>query len=582
MHVRWLTWHVIFLARTWPVTATSYVTEHDLKTSLLLGYDGAVRPARWAAEAAHTGPVCPVPSADVVTLTMEVTAVENVDQLELAYDVEGRMTATWTDARLAFAGTTQAGCTDQLSFDSVEAEPIWKPELMFHDAITSYIGNRGSAADRLAGNLERLEIQHDGTVTWLIRWHAKLRCPMHFGQLPYDVHNCAVVLGSFTHRADEVKLRWASAAPVSSSARNLTEWQVAVDSSNVTELQMHWGSSRAFSFVSVELSLQRIAYSYMWTYWFNSVLLVAVSYSGFWLKMDPGRVALSVISLMVAYTQLQSLKMTLPRIGYQMWLVNFLFRSILFQCLTFIVMALVNYGELNREKLAQEDHRLAEEGSRVAQMLAALGIRHPHWHFHHQRNRQPDDQTPARRGRQPRRVADHSGAGFSLEHATSVIDRSIGAQRGKALVQNASGRSQAWVQNGETPSPQRRANSGAPSALSPPPSPPPPVGAAYAVDQAGSPKQRKAEQANGTTLNGKGCKAAGQGIVAARRLLDVNNDGVVNKDDLIHVAGKTSWLWRTSVRNCQRIDQICRVIFPPLYVVFVLIMGSTYVKDSYR
>ena len=75
---------------------------------------------------------------------------------------------------------------------------------------------------------------------------------------------------------------------------------------------------------------------------------------------------------------------------------------------------------------------------------------------------------------------------------------------------------------------------------------------------------------------------AGQRVVAARRLLDVNNDGVVNKDDLMHVAGKTSWLWRTSVRNCQRIDQICRLIFPPLYIFFVLVMGSTLVKDSYR
>ena len=83
-------------------------------------------------------------------------------------------------------------------------------------------------------------------------------------------------------------------------------------------------------------------------------------------------------------------------------------------------------------------------------------------------------------------------------------------------------------------------------------------------------------------LNGKGCKAAGQSVVAVRRLLDVNNDGVVNKDDLMHVAGKTSWLWRTSVRNCQRIDQIFRLVFPPLYIFFVLVMGSTLVKDSYR
>ena len=560
MQARWLAMHVLLLAQTRPVTPSSHVTEHDLKASLLVGYNGAVRPARWAADAAHSGVVCPAPSADVVTLTMEVTAVENVDQLELAYDAEGRMTATWTDARLAFAGTTQAGCTDQLSFDAVEAEPFWKPKLIFRDAIASYIGNSGHSVDRLSGDLERLEVQYDGTVTWLIHWHAKLRCAMHFGQLPYDQHDCTVSLGSLAHRADEVTLRWASGAPVSSSARNLTEWQVAVDSSNVTKLQMQWGSSRAFSFVSVELSLQRIAYSYMWTYWFNSVLLVAVSYTGFWLKMDPGRVALSVISLMVAYTQLQSLKMTLPRIGYQMWLVNFMFRSILFQCLTFIVMALVNYGELNREKLAQEDLRLAEEGSRVAHMLEALGIRHPHFpQFHH---KQP---SPTRR------VADHGGTGFSLEHATSVIDRSIGAQSGKALVQ-------AWGQSGQTPSPPRRANCGASPTLSPPPSPPPPAGAAYAVDEAGSPTQRK----TAAQLNGKGCKAAGQSVVAVRRLLDVNNDGVVNKDDLMHVAGKTSWLWRTSVRNCQRIDQICRLVFPPLYIFFVLVMGSTLVKDSYR
>jgi len=55
-------------------------------------------------------------------------------------------------------------------------------------------------------------------------------------------------------------------------------------------------------------------------------------------------------------------------------------------------------------------------------------------------------------------------------------------------------------------------------------------------------------------------------------------------DDIAGVAKtkeKTSWAWRTFVRNCQRMDQISRLLFPPLYAAFILVMNTQWLLDTY-
>ena len=158
------------------------LTMQEVRDQMLLNYDGRVRPALWLAETGHIGPVCPDAPADVVDVSMEVTAVPNVDQINLNFDVEGRFTATWRDERLHFDGVTQGGCSSVLSFDSADAAPIWKPSFAFHRAIASSIGRASDG--HVAGDLARLEVRPNGLVMWQQAFRAKLHCEMHFGQLP--------------------------------------------------------------------------------------------------------------------------------------------------------------------------------------------------------------------------------------------------------------------------------------------------------------------------------------------------------------------------------------------------------------
>ena len=171
-------------------SAATYTPLQDVKTALLAGYDARVRPSQAAAEASlivgPRGYVCPNPAAEVVDVSVVFANVENVNQVDLTFEASGQMTMSWHDSRLAFDGTTQAGCYDTVTFDSTETDLLWKPRLVFRDALTAYIGSTGRGVDDLGGDLERIEVEHDGTVLWLLEWRAKLRCDMHFGQLPYD------------------------------------------------------------------------------------------------------------------------------------------------------------------------------------------------------------------------------------------------------------------------------------------------------------------------------------------------------------------------------------------------------------
>ena len=140
----------------WSALLAYYQSEQEIKDSLLSGYDGRVRPTQYSMNVGHTGAVCPVPTADIVTVSMDLAYVEDVNQLELTFTADGLLSLSWFDDRLTFAGTTQGGCTDWLSFTVDEAAPLWKPALSFHNALESYIGVNGDPM--LSGDLGRLEV----------------------------------------------------------------------------------------------------------------------------------------------------------------------------------------------------------------------------------------------------------------------------------------------------------------------------------------------------------------------------------------------------------------------------------------
>ena len=93
--------------------------------------------------------------------------------------------AWWTDGRLAYDGSCGV---PQLKFSS--AAQLWVPDFYFEkpQSVTLGGGSRG----------ELLSVQPDGSIFWSRQAEVSLSCPMHFGNLPFDTHECPYKLGLYS------------------------------------------------------------------------------------------------------------------------------------------------------------------------------------------------------------------------------------------------------------------------------------------------------------------------------------------------------------------------------------------------
>ena len=83
------------------------------------------------------------------------------------------------------------------------------------------------------------------------------------------------------------------------------------------------------------------------------IIFVFLSYLGCWISpaAAPARVALGIITVLVVTGQLASVTAKLPPLSYGVWLVDFQFGCLLFNIVSFVLYAVVNFGQQQDGKL---------------------------------------------------------------------------------------------------------------------------------------------------------------------------------------------------------------------------------------
>lgn len=342
----------------------SVVTENqptmtELKKQVLSGYDKFTRPTLAEARKAVKAGVCPSAGPVNVTTQFYVDFID-IDQKLQTYTLAGYLRAWWTDKRLGFKGSTAGGCCDKLIFGKDDADNLWRPDFYFDQAESIKLGGTGFG--------EQVEVQPSGAVLWSRQSKVKLRCPMHFGNLPYDTQRCSYILGMYSQSATEVILRWKPAAHA------LAQWdQMGTAVWTTTKLEqkdvlLTYAGLGNYSSARAWLTIKRNHDGYVMSYLVLAVVFVCMSYANFWINPAavPARTALSVITVLVVSGLSQACKSSLPPFSYETWLTDFMFGSMMFNILGFFEMAAENFA------MTQDAYWTAKEKTRD-KMLQDLG-----------------------------------------------------------------------------------------------------------------------------------------------------------------------------------------------------------------
>lgn len=191
----------------------------------------------------------------------------------------------------------------------------------------------------------------DGTVYVSTRLQVSLYCSMEFRKFPLDSQLCKSIIGSWIYNSSDVVLHWEKQAPFTIGEGNvLTEFinlKVILDESEISAPKkgFQYGDYIGnYSSISFSIALNRAFGYYLLSYYFPSMMVVAISWVSFWLQADQtsprallgSTTMLSFITLSAAQTR------SLPKVSYikasEVWFIG---------CTMFIFSSLVEFAFVN-------------------------------------------------------------------------------------------------------------------------------------------------------------------------------------------------------------------------------------------
>jgi len=181
--MKWFGWCFLPLALSQP--SDDFESAWDAETALLNDifavYNRLIRPVN-----SFTEPV-------LVTLSLEITQILDVDEKNQVIAVECWLRQQWRDVHLQW-NPEQYKKIEQLH---IPEELIWKPDIvMFQNADGNFTGQFETKAILSA----------NGQVNWEVPMIFRSSCKIDVTYFPYDTQNCSLTFGSWTYDKEEVDL----------------------------------------------------------------------------------------------------------------------------------------------------------------------------------------------------------------------------------------------------------------------------------------------------------------------------------------------------------------------------------------
>ena len=302
--------------------ATAELTSNEVWAAILTDYDSRLSPAQ------ATGN-----STQLLCLALELSAVFGFVEDSNEYRLTQGWVVQWTDERLAFASLSS------LTFlGPAERAAIWTPHLVLNNLMQTY-----------ATLLDQVIVYANGTVVWYWKVSTALGCHYDFEVMPFDTQDCYVEVVNVDSLPTVFELQTIQL----NSHIDLPEWEITDSAIAAAEF---YSLGQQHSGVRAQLSVKRRqAYSMSFVVT-PGFLVVALAYASFWIdyRAAPSRTTLAVITTLTSLTQLFSAFNDFPKIGYNTWLLQFLYIN-----LVFAAFAMVEYVVVNRLHV-HEERKIAE------------------------------------------------------------------------------------------------------------------------------------------------------------------------------------------------------------------------------
>ncbi|CAD5218505.1 unnamed protein product [Bursaphelenchus okinawaensis] len=291
-----------------------------------------------------------------VTVQMYIEGMSSFRAQTMDFHIDCYLQLRWVDARLAHNGSERILVKDMNLYGL-----IWHPDLYFANARTA------SFHDVTSPNF-LVWIYSNGTVFYDARISMTVICMLHLARYPLDSQGCSLRILSYPYDVESLIIEWSSNGVMTNPEIRMPDMklrEIIPAVRNDSYATGNWSCATA-EFIVDRLLMHHIIQSYV-----PQSLIVVISWISFWLDVEavPGRVSLSITTLLTLSTQSSAERMSLPQASYVK--ASDVFGG---ACMAFVFLALIEFTIVNyctrrkiHEKMPVKDclsaqaKRMAEE-----------------------------------------------------------------------------------------------------------------------------------------------------------------------------------------------------------------------------
>ncbi|CAH3105443.1 unnamed protein product, partial [Porites lobata] len=282
---------------------------------ILVGYDKRLRPD-------FGGAPCRI------NISLHVSSMVPIKEIDMEVTIVMFFRQHWTDPRLAYGPSL--GISKMKLLGNV-VDQVWLPDTVFINDLS----DAKPSKDFL------FELTEDGRITYSHRKSLRLYCPMDLRKFPMDKQICEMEFESYSYDVGDVFYSWLNQESVKIGNKvqipqfTLMDWR--------QKFILHEYSTGNFSRLAAVFRFKRQLGFYLLQEFVPTVLIVALSWVGFWIdeRSVPARVSLGITTVLALTTLMFGIQASLPRVGHVKAIDVFLMGSFIFVFATLIEYAII-------------------------------------------------------------------------------------------------------------------------------------------------------------------------------------------------------------------------------------------------
>ncbi|XP_037071238.1 glycine receptor subunit alpha-2-like [Pollicipes pollicipes] len=246
-----------------------------------------------------------------VHLSVWVSAVTSVNELQQEFSVALYLRLKWRDHRVTFPRCRREAF---VLIEAAALDRLWLPDIYFG-------GEKRAARHAVVRRNAALRLNRiDSSLYLSERLSLAIMCSYDFQLFPMDLQVCMMNMEPYAHDKQFIDLSFEQPGIYFNNFKfRIPQFRLTrVVPGNCSYTYIYQGTTLRQSCVRAAFFFERTFNYYLLQIYVPSVLIVIISFLGFFVPVNlvPGRIALSITTLLTLATQSQALQKSLPPVSY--------------------------------------------------------------------------------------------------------------------------------------------------------------------------------------------------------------------------------------------------------------------------